>query len=248
MTLVVGILASVLYVRHSRATLSPILDLRLFDNPAPRIAILSGSIFRIGVGATPFLLPLMFQLAFGLDAFQSGLLTFASAIGAISLKFVATTALRAFGFRTVLLIAVIGGASLIAINGLFTPATPYAVIIGTLIVAGFLRSLFFTSNNALVFAEIDDSQASQATAIAAVSQQISIALGVAAAGMLLEAHHLWTGEPIGLAAFSFAFFAVGGLAALAILPILGLSRSAGRTVSGHGLAKHKDDQASLPGE
>lgn len=247
-TLVVGILASMLYVRHSRATLSPILDLRLFNNPVPRIAVVSGSIFRIGVGATPFLLPLMFQIAFGLDAFQSGLLTFASAIGAISLKFVATTALRTFGFRTVLLTAVVGGASLIAINGFFTPATPYAVIIGTLIVAGFLRSLFFTSNNALVFAEIDDSQASQATAIAAVSQQISIALGVAAAGMLLEAHHLWTGEPIGLEAFSFAFFAVGGLAALAILPILSLSRTAGRTVSGHGLTKHKDDQASLPGE
>ncbi|MHB2265490.1 MFS transporter [Aliihoeflea sp. PC F10.4] len=245
-TLVLGIVATVLYVRHARSTLSPILDLRLFDNQAARVAILSGSIFRIGIGATPFLLPLMFQLAFGLDAFQSGMLTFASAIGAISLKFVATTALRALGFRTVLIIATLCGATLIGVNGLFTPSTPYAVIIGTLIFAGFFRSLFFTSNNALVFAEIDDAQASQATAIAAVSQQISIALGVSAAGMFLEAHHLWTGEPIGLEAFSFAFFAVGSLAALAVLPILGLSRTAGRTVSGHGLAKTPKDQVSPP--
>ncbi|MCO6392024.1 MFS transporter [Aliihoeflea aestuarii] len=245
-TLMLGIAAATLYVRHARSTLSPILDLRLFNNQAARVAIMSGSIFRIGVGATPFLLPLMFQIAFGLDAFESGMLTFASAIGAISLKFVATTALRAFGFRSVLMLASLSGAALIAVNGFFTPATSYGVIIGTLVFAGFFRSLFFTSNNALVFAEIDDSQASQATAIAAVSQQISIAVGVSAAGLFLEAHHIWTGEPIGLEAFSFAFFAVGGLAALAILPILGLSKTAGRAVSGHGLPKAPKDHIPPP--
>lgn len=244
-TLIIGIAASFAYLRHSRRVLSPILDLRLFANPAPRVAILSGSIFRIGVGATPFLLPLMFQIAFGLSAFESGMLTFASAIGAISLKFFATLFLKAIGFRSVLLLAALAGAALIGVNGLFTPQTPYPVIISVLIAAGFMRSLFFTSNNALVFAEIDDSQTSQATAISAVSQQISIALGVSAAGMLLEAHHLWTGEPIGLAAFSFAFITVGALAALAIVPILTLDPAAGRAVSGHRLARGPQDQPSL---
>ena len=36
-------------------------------------AILGGSNFRIGIGAIPFLLPLMLQLGFGLNPFQSGL-------------------------------------------------------------------------------------------------------------------------------------------------------------------------------
>ncbi|MEO3385414.1 MFS transporter [Mesorhizobium sp. CAU 1741] len=240
-TLVIGTIAAVLYVRHARRVMKPILDLRLFDNPVPRIAILSGSIFRIGIGATPFLLPLMFQIGFGLNPFESGMLTFASAIGAISLKFFATTALRAAGFRNVLIFAVLTGALLIGANGFFTPQTPYWLIIAVLIASGFTRSLFFTSNNALTFAEIDDRQASQATALSAVSQQISIALGVSVAGMLLEAHHIVTGEPTGLAAFSTAFIMIAVLAACAVIPLLGLSPDAGVGVSGHRRLKPEDE-------
>jgi len=243
-TLAVGVAATIGYLRHARRAAAPILDLRLFDNPAPRIAILSGSIFRIGVGAVPFLLPLMFQLGFGLNPFESGLLTFASAIGAIALKFLATTALKFAGFRSVLIIASAVGAALMAANAFFTPSTPYWVIIAVLIAAGFARSLFFTSNSALVFAEIDDNQASQATAIASVAQQISIALGVAVAGMLLEAHHLVTGEETGLAAFSMAFMVIAALAACAILPILSLSPDAGMTVSGHVRKKQPPEQGT----
>lgn len=238
-----GIVAAFLYVRHAGRVTGPILDLRLFDNPVPRIAIVSGSIFRIGVGAMPFLLPLMFQLGFGLNPFESGLLTFASAIGAIALKFFATAALRLAGFRAVLAVAVLAGSVLMGANGFFTPQTPYWLIIVVLIAAGFMRSMFFTSNNALIFAEIDDRQASQATAISSVSQQISIALGVAVAGMLLEAHHVITGEPTGLAAFSTAFLVVAALAACAVLPILKLSPDAGVDVSGHVRKKQPPEQA-----
>lgn len=246
-TLLIGIVATGLYVRHARQSAAPILDLRLFDNPVPRIAVVSGSIFRIGVGATPFLLPLMFQIGFGLNPFESGLLTFASAIGAITLKFFASTALRALGFRNVLITAILGGSVLIAANGFFTPQTPYWLIIVVLVAAGFFRSLFFTSNNALTFAEIEDRQASQTTAISAVSQQISIALGVAVAGMLLEAHHVVTGEETGLPAFSTAFIVVGILAATAVIPMLKLSHDAGTTVSGH-QRRVRDDRAPPPSD
>ena len=235
-TLALGTIAALLYIRHARRSVAPLLDLGLLANPVSRIALSSGFIFRIGIGAVPFLLPLMFQLGFGLSPFESGMLTFASAIGAIGLKFFATTLLRLAGFRTVLLIAVASGSLLIGANALFTPATPYWIIIAVLVAAGFSRSLFFTSNNALVFAEIDDRQASQATAIASVSQQISIALGVAVAGIVLEAHHLVTGTETGLPAFTTAFIVVAAFAACALLPIWKLSPQAGDAVSGH-LAK-----------
>lgn len=235
-TLALGAAAALAYVRHARRAQNPILDLRLFDNPVPRIAIASGVLFRIGLGAVPFLLPLLFQLGFGLTPFASGLLTFTSAIGAISLKFFATTALRLAGFRTVLILTSLSGAALMAANAFFTPSTPHWIIIAVLVAAGFSRSLFFTANNALVFAEIDDRQASQATAIAAVSQQISIAIGVAIAGLFLEAHHMATGEEASLSAFFIAFLGVGALAALSVLPILRLAPGAGRAVSGHGRA------------
>ncbi len=232
-TLFVGAIAAFAYLRHARRTPAPILDLRLFDNPAPRIAILSGSLFRISIGAIPFLLPLMFQIGFGLSPFESGMLTFASAIGAIAVKPFITRILRIGGFRNVLIFAILSGAVLISANAFFTPQTPYWAIILILVGAGFSRSLFFTSNNALTFADIDDRQASQATAIAAVSQQISIALGVAVAGMILEAHHRITGEDTGLAAFSTAFLIVAVFAAIAALPILRLPPGAGGSVSGH---------------
>ncbi len=238
-TLAVGLMAASLYVRHARRSVAPLLDLRLFRNPTLRSAIFAGAIFRIGIGAIPFLLPLMFQIGFGLSPFESGMLTFASALGAISLKFFATTALRLAGFRTVLACAILIGAALMAANAFLTPQTPYWLIICLLISAGFFRSMFFTSSNALTFAEIDDRQASQTTAISAVSQQVSIALGVAVAGMALEAHHVFTGEATGLAAFSFAFLVVSGLAALAVLPILGLAPDAGMAVSGHAHGKQR---------
>ena len=60
----------------------PLLDLRLLRFPTFEAGILGGTLFRLGVGATAFLLPLMLQLGFGLDAFSSGLITFAGAIGA----------------------------------------------------------------------------------------------------------------------------------------------------------------------
>lgn len=245
-TLAVGAAAAFTYVHHARRAANPILDLRLLANPVPRIAITSGMLFRIGLGAVPFLLPLLFQIGFGLTPFASGMLTFATALGSIALKFIASTALRLMGFRTVLIVTSLSGAALMGANAFFTPTTPHWVIVMVLIAAGFARSLYFTSNNALVFAEIDNRQASQATAIAAVSQQISIALGVAIAGVFLEAHHLLTGEATGLNAFFVAFLGVAALTACSVFPILGLAPDAGTAVSGHGGTKPRPQDGPPP--
>ena len=64
--------------------------------------MVGGFLFRVGVGAIPFLLPLMLQVGFGLTPFESGSLTFASAAGALCMKFTAAPILRRFGFRHVL--------------------------------------------------------------------------------------------------------------------------------------------------
>lgn len=231
-TALFGLVCGWLYVRHARRTPLPILDLRLFSNPVFRAAILGGSLFRIGAGAVPFLLPLFFQLGFGMTPFQSGMLTFASAGGAILLKFMASAALRAGGFRNVLIAGGLAGATFIAINASFTAGTPWPVIVAVLFASGFLRSLFFTSVNALVFAEISEAQAAQATALAAATQQISIALGVAVAGGALEAISLITGEALTTHAFVWAFLIVAALTSLAALPFVWLDPDAGSSVSG----------------
>lgn len=188
----------------------------------------------------------MFQLAFGLSPFQSGMLTFASAAGALAMKFLAQPILRVAGFRMVLVATALGGALFTALNALFTPATPHLLIITVLVAAGFLRSLFFTSTNALVFADIDGKDAAQATAIAAVTQQISIALGVAAAGGILEATVRFSGEPLELTAFSTAFTIVALVTASAAIPLFRLHPTAGNSVSGHRLEKDAIEQDVPP--
>ncbi|WP_274425234.1 MFS transporter [Chelativorans sp. YIM 93263] len=243
---VFGFLMAVLYVRHALGAENPILDLRLFSNRAFRSAIIGGSLFRIGAGAVPFLLPLMFQVGFGMTPFQSGMLTFASAFGAIAMKFIATSTLRAGGFRLVLITAAIMGSVFIGVNAFFTPATPHGVIIAVLVAGGFFRSLFFTSANALVFADINDREASQATAIAAATQQISIALGVAVGGGVIEATTYMTGESLGLDAFFNAFIVVALLSSLAALPFFRLPANTGSAVSGH-KRRGKEEQA-MPAE
>jgi len=126
----------------------------------------------------------------------------------------------------------VGGAS-IAVNALFTPATPHWVIITVLVGSGLLRSLFFTSANALVFAELGDREASQASTISAAAQQVSIALGVAVGGGILEASAFITGTELGIDAFVNAFLIVAALSALAAVPFLTLPPEAGSRVSGH---------------
>ncbi|WP_028034094.1 DHA2 family efflux MFS transporter permease subunit [Chelativorans sp. J32] len=247
-TALFGFLMAALYILHARRAANPVLNLRLFSNHAFRAAIVGGSLFRIGVGAVPFLLPLMFQLQFGLTPFQSGLLTFASALGAISMKFVATTALRAAGFRLTLIFAALAGSLLIAANALFAPSTPHGAIFAVLLAAGFLRSLFFTSNNALVFAELSDREAGQATAIAAATQQISIAMGVAIGGGILEITGYITGEPLGPQAFVNAYVIVAFLSALAAFSFIRLPADTGSAVSGHGTKRTAEQEQALAAE
>ncbi|OLP58069.1 MFS transporter [Xaviernesmea oryzae] len=232
-SVLIGFVCAVLYWRHARRHPAPILDLKLFNDSAFRAAALGGSLFRISIGAVPFLLPLMLQVGFGLTPFQSGMITFAGAIGAITTKVFARRALALLGFRTTLIAAGVAGAALTFVNGLFTPATPYVVMIVVLIIAGLIRSLFFTSVNALSFADIPDKDASKATSMSAVLQQMSLAFGVATAGAILEAENWLTGSHLELSDFQLAFMLISGVTLISILPFLGMAKNAGATVSGH---------------
>ena len=230
----VGLIATILYLFHARRHPTPVLDLALFRDVAFRTSAFSGSIFRIAAGAIPFLMPLMLQLGFGMTPFESGLTTFIGAIGAITTKVLARRVFATAGFRSVLIIAAISGAATTAANAFFTPATPILVVMGFLLIAGFCRSFFFTGINSLGYSEIDDSQASQATSMSSVLQQISLALGVAVAAAILEGSTALHGRALSLEDFHLAFATVAGLSLIAVIPLLSLARDAGAAVSGHG--------------
>jgi EmrB/QacA subfamily drug resistance transporter len=233
LTTVVGLLSGAAYMFHARRAVNPLLALNLFDNQAFRASVLGGGLFRIGIGAVPFLLPLMLQIGFGLTSFQSGMITFVSAIGALGMKLVTTWVFRVGGFRNVLVLGSLISAASVGINGLFTPATPYVLILAVLLAGGFLRSMFFTGINALTYAEISPEDTSKATPIAAVAQQLSIALGVAVAGGILETSTHFHGGTLTLTDFHIAFFIVAGISALAAIWFVRLAPDAGSAVSGH---------------
>ena len=119
------------------------------------------------------------------------------------------------------------------ITGFFTPATPHLVIIGVLLIGGFSRSFLFTGVNALAFADIDDKDASQATSMSSVMQQISLALGVAVAAAILETSIYLRGEALQVADFHLAFYIIAGLTVLAMIPFIRMDKNAGAMVSGH---------------
>ena len=184
--LAVGIVGIGLYVLHATRTLHPVIDLGLLGIATFRASVLGGSLFRIGIGAMPFLLPLMLQEGFGLSAFHSGLLTFAAAAGAMAMKLTAAPILKQFGFKRVLIASALIGAAFIAANGLFEPSTPHLLILCVLLVGGFFRSLQFTSVNTLAYADIERQWMSRATSFASMMQQLSLSIGVGTGALLLH--------------------------------------------------------------
>ena len=231
--LATGALGVGLYVHHARRTPHAVIDLGLLEVPTFRASVVGGFLFRIGIGATPFLLPLMFQTAFGLSAFNSGLLTFAAAAGAMLMKLTAPPILKRFGFRRVLLANALISSAFIAANGLFQPTTPHLLILAVLLAGGFFRSLQFTCINTLGYADIERARMSRATSFASMMQQLSLTVGVGTGALLL---HLSAaargGEHLATADFAAAFFGVAILAAASALAYVPLAADAGAEVSG----------------
>jgi EmrB/QacA subfamily drug resistance transporter len=228
-----GLVVLYLYLRHARISPAPILDLRLLKIATFRAGVLGGSLFRIGVGAVPFLLPLLFQLGFGMTAFESGLLTCAAAAGAISMKFPAATLIRRFGFRRLLLANGVLASLSIAALGLLSPSTVFAVVLPLLFAGGFLRSLQFTAMNAMSYADIENNAMSHATSLYTVIQHLSLSAGVVLAAFVLEAAQYWRGENVLVVAdFAAAFVVVALFALCSARQFTNLATDAGASVSG----------------
>jgi EmrB/QacA subfamily drug resistance transporter len=228
-----GLLLCLAYIGHARRAAAPLIDLSLLRVASFRDGLAGGILFRVGVGAIPFLLPLMLQLGFGLSPLQSGLLTFASAAGALFMKTLAARILRAFGFRNVLTWNALVAAGFIAAYGLFTPATPALLIIGLLLVGGCFRSLEFTALNTIVYADVPSRRMSGATSLVGVTQQISLSLGIAIGAFVLErTAGFEDGTRLGHADFGPAFLIVALISASSALLFARLDPDAGAEMAG----------------
>jgi EmrB/QacA subfamily drug resistance transporter len=231
--IVIGGLALAAYAWHAQRVPYPVIDLSLAKLPTFFAGVFAGSLFRIGVGTTTFLLPLLFQLGFGMDPLHSGLLSCATAMGAMFMKTLTVWILRRYGFRRVLTVNAVTASLAVAACALFTAATPHLVIFIVLLIAGCLRSLQFTSLQAISFAEITRETMSQGSSIASMAQRLAQSLGVAVGAYALELSSAAQGHADIVAAdFPPALIAVSVMAAMSLFLHLRLAPDAGAEVSG----------------
>jgi EmrB/QacA subfamily drug resistance transporter len=229
----VGSISMTLYVIHARRTASPVLDFGLMRLPTLRASIIGGFLFRLGIGALPFLLPLLMQVGFGLSPFRSGLVTFASAVGAMGMKTLAARIIRTFGFRNIMVINAIVSSVFLAACALFTVSTPLLLIMIILVVGGFFRSLQFTAINTVAYAEVEPAQMSRATTLVSVNQQLAISAGVAVGAFSVETtmllHHV---SELSAADFAPAFIVVAIISAVSTWFFYQMPDDAGHEISG----------------
>ena len=214
-----GLVMALLYYLHARRTDAPLLDFTLMKLPCFGLSFSAMMLFRTGIGAIPFLLPMMLQVGFGDSAAQSGLVTFASSAGALVMKPAAQRALRLFGFRDTLIWNGVMSAIMLMMCALFRPTWPAAAIYLVLLIGGFLRSLQFTAYNTLAYGDVPRAQMSAATSLYTAGQQLAATIGVSVGALALEvartlSHH----QTPETSDFSAAFVVVG-LMTLAAVPI-----------------------------
>jgi len=188
------------------------------------------------VSVLPFLLPLMFQIAFGLTAFQSGLYLLVLFAGDLSMKTFIIPALRRFGFRNVLIVNGVMTTVSIAACATLSPATPIAVIVVILFLHGGCRSLEFTCTTTLAYAEIEPGRMSRANSFLSAVMQLNAGLGVALGAITLRLVSHANGHSAAMPQLHDFHLAILLVAALALGPVigsLGLPRNAGAATSGH---------------
>jgi EmrB/QacA subfamily drug resistance transporter len=230
-----GIVLSFMATRHFLKIENPLLDLSAFKVQTFSMSTLSaGTACRVAINATPFLLPLLFQLGFGLSSIAAGTYLLVYFLGNLGMKTVTTPLLAKLGFRAVLSFNGLIAAFSIIACGFFTSNTPQVVIYAVLFVAGLSRSMEFTALNTLAFADINPAQRSSASTLSSMLQQVSMLLGVAVAAAVLNVSTALhgAGNPA-LTDFRWAFVLIGIIGIVSSLRFLQLHPEAGAEVSGH---------------
>ena len=219
------------YYWHARRREDPILDLRLLRIRTFRIGTVTGSVCRMGLDAVPFLLPLLFQIGFGLSPLQSGLLSFSSSLGAMLVRTCSGVFLRCFGFRRLLVGNALLAAAVTAGCALLRPDTPISLIVGFVLLSGCVRSIQYLGLNTISYADVPAPVLSKSTSVGGVAQQLArgfgIAIGAALLAVIAGPHSLTIGD------FRLAFVLIALLPLLSALGFLRLSPVDGAEVSGH---------------
>jgi EmrB/QacA subfamily drug resistance transporter len=228
-----GAICSGLYLIHARRTTDPIIDLSLLRIRTFAASISGGGLFYLGTTSSVFLLALLLQLGFGFSAFQAGLMTLASAVGSVAMRFTFRLFLKPLGFRRLLIgNALLTSAFLIGC-AFFQVTTPYLVIVLALLVGGFSRSVQFTAVQSLGYAEMPSELFSRATSFLAMAQQLAQSIGVGLVALIVHLSLTWH-DRIAIAPQDIAlgYFTIGVMALASVAVFYRLPSEAGAELSG----------------
>jgi EmrB/QacA subfamily drug resistance transporter len=245
--LCLSLASGILAVVASRRSSYPFIDLESMRLKSYALSIYGASGFRVAVSVLPFLLPLMFQISFGMSAFHSGLYLLALFAGDLSMKGFVIQVLRRFGFRRILIANGVITAASVALCSAIGPGTPPALIVAILFCHGLCRSLEFTCMTTLAYTEIPSERMGQANGFLSAVMQLSTGVGVAVGAVALRlaarAHgHVAAGPRLN--DFHTAILCMSLLALAPVLDSLGLDPDAGAATSGH-QAIHVEVEAGL---
>jgi EmrB/QacA subfamily drug resistance transporter len=230
---VIGSVLMIAGVWHLRRAAHPVIRLDALSIPTFGVAIWGGSLFRMGISAVPFLIPLMFQLGFGMSATQAGMMLMSVFCGNLMIKPATTPILRRFGFRPVLLVNGVLNVIAIAACALFTAEMPIAVMLVILFIGGMTRSMQFTAVNTIAFADVDKKAMSDANAVFSIAFQLAVGLGVALGAIGIRIGERMN-EALGGGAdmpFRIAFVLVAMIALLGLIDSWKLAPDAGKHLS-----------------
>lgn len=233
--LALGTVTFLFALHHFRRATWPMIRLDAMSVPTFRVTMYGGSLFRASISAVPFLLPLMFQVGFGMNAFHAGSLVLAVFVGNLTIKPATTPLIRWLGFKRLLLIN--GALNVLALLAcaLITPQTPVWVILLVLYLGGVFRSIQFTGVSTLAFADVPASQMSYANTLFSTATQLAVGLGISLAAIGIRigdevSKWLTLGNIPGIS-FRLAFVAIAIICLVGMVDTLRLARDAGSAVS-----------------
>lgn len=211
----------------------PLLDIRLLRIRTFRVSFLTGGgIDTITLTSVLFLLPLMFQVGFGMTAVQSGSLTFTAALGSLLARVAMPSLLRRFGFRKVLVFNTPVVAAIAGGFAFFRAGLPSWIAVAYIFTFGMFRAVQWSSTGNLAYSDIRQEQLAHFSALYYILAQLGVAIGIGLASAmlsLLSRHERYASSD----GFRVVFVVEGVVTLVALFGYLSLKPEDGIQVSGH---------------
>lgn len=206
-----GIISALVYAYHAHTHKNALFRSRLFKNKIYTIGVLGNFFARFGGNAVPFILPLMLQVAFKMEPFMTGVMMTPIVLGSLFSKPIIRPILQRTGYRPFLLVNTLLIGACIASFALHTADTPTWLGVVHFFIFGVLNSLQFVTMNTLTLKDLPQQDASSGNSFLSMIMMLSMSIGIALAGTLLNVFTGYFSEAHITQAFHYTLICLGAI-------------------------------------